>query len=356
MLEMHTAIQLGEDCELTILMPPEEEERWTMSVINGNGLQVIYKTLREASITTARASVEADRSNILRLVEGQGILTFDDQVKKHLQGWFLHAASAHVKELPLKMLEACAQVGKLLSKFSALEEATSVLNLGMTAKGALLDWQSASSFSSASAFADVVGDLWHEKAWLQHKRGQRDDAVDLYSKGLEELDHLAPEEPAPASRSRLYRGRARAMIGDEADELFVSEAPPPASLEQACQDYQASLEILQKKGLEETEDGAKLYNNLGLVHSLRSDFATSARMFESAGRIRELTATLQTPMNARRLYNLGSMRLKQGRTTGEEMHWEHAEKHFKESLTILQECGLTQPFADLCRQKLEWMA
>ena len=74
-----------------------------------------------------------------------------------------------------------------------------------------------------------------------------------------------------------------------------------------------------RHGLQDTEEGAKTYNNLGLVHSLRSDFAVSAKMFEAAGRIREKTGTLKMPMNARRLYNFGSMRLKQGRIAREEL-------------------------------------
>lgn len=130
MLELDTAIQLGKDCELTILMPPKEEEQWTLSLMHGDGFDQIYKTLREASISSARASVQADEENILRLVDsGQGRKLFDANVKKHLQSWFLHSASQHVKELPLKMLKACSQVGKLLSAFSSLDEAASILDL-----------------------------------------------------------------------------------------------------------------------------------------------------------------------------------------------------------------------------------
>ena len=64
--------------------------------------------------------------------------------------------------------------------------------------------------------------------------------------------------------------------------------------------------------MQDTEEGAKTYNNLGLLHSLRSDFAVSAEMFEAAGRVRTLTGTLKMPMNARRLYNFGSMRFEAG--------------------------------------------
>ena len=94
MLEMHTAIELGAACELTILMPPKEEEQWTSSLMNGDGFEQIYTTLREASISLAKASVHEDEVNILRLVDsGQGRRFFDMRLKKHLQSWFLHSAS-----------------------------------------------------------------------------------------------------------------------------------------------------------------------------------------------------------------------------------------------------------------------
>lgn len=100
----------------------------------------------------------------------------------------------------------------------------------------------------------------------------------------------------------------------------------------------SALEILSKHGMQDTEEGAKTYNNLGLVYSLRSDFAKSAEMFESAGLVRKQTNTLQMPMNARRLYNFASMRLKQSRgTSGSEAeHWIlEAQKLFQEALDIL---------------------
>ena len=84
--------------------------------------------------------------------------------------------------------------------------------------------------------------------------------------------------------------------------------------------------------------GPKTYNNLGLVYSLRSDFAKSAEMFESAGLVRKQTNTLQMPMNARRLYNFASMRLKQSRgTSGSDAeHWIlEAQTLFQEALDIL---------------------
>ena len=113
------------------------------------------------------------------------------------------------------------------------------------------------------------------------------------------------------------RARARALVRDEPDEFFSDYCPPAEDLEKALKDYEASLEILQGHGLQDTEEGAKTYNNLGLLHSLRSDFVKSAEMFVAAGRVRELRGTLKTPMNARRLYNFGSMRLKQGRIARE---------------------------------------
>lgn len=66
-----------------------------MSLMNGAGFEQIYTTLREASISSARASVPADQENILRLVDsGQGRRLFDAQLKRHLQSWFLHSASS----------------------------------------------------------------------------------------------------------------------------------------------------------------------------------------------------------------------------------------------------------------------
>ena len=184
MLELDTAIQLGKDCELTILMPPKEEEQWTLSLMHGDGFDQIYKTLREASISSARASVQADEENILRLVDsGQGRKLFDANVKKHLQSWFLHSASQHVKELPLKMLKACSQVGKLLSAFSSLDEAASILDFGLSTKTSLITWNVQAEHSRDQMAIDV-GNIWHERGWIEHKRGFHQNATEMYTKGF----------------------------------------------------------------------------------------------------------------------------------------------------------------------------
>lgn len=359
MLELHTAIQLGAECELTILMPPKEEEQWTLSLMTGDGFGKIYTTLREASISSARACVAADQLNIMRLVdEGQGREAFDSQVKKHLEGWFLQSASKHVQGLPLKMLKACSQVGKLLSDFSYLDDAISILDFGLSTETSLITWY-AQSQASRAAMAIDVGNLWHERGWIEHKRGLHQSAIEMYTKGLEELERMAASQTIAGSK--LLRGRARAFVRDEPDELFSDEPPPSvADLEKAYKDMQASLHILQSHGLEATEDGAKMYNNLGLLHSLRADFEVSTRMFEAAGRIRDITKTLQTPMNARRLYNFGSMRLKNGRMTREQdvaaSHFAEAKKLLQEALSILKKYEIKDDLFARCHRKLDWIS
>ena len=49
-----------------------------------------------------------------------------------------------MQELPLKMLKACSEVGKLLSAFSSLDEAASILDFGLSTKSSLITWSAQS--------------------------------------------------------------------------------------------------------------------------------------------------------------------------------------------------------------------
>lgn len=271
------------------------------------------------------------------------------------------------------MLKACSQVGKLLSAFSSLDEAASILDFGLSTKTSLITWH-AQSQQSRDEMAIDVGNIWHERGWIEHKRGLHQSATEFYTTGLDELRQLGASDSIAGCK--LLRARARALVRDEPDEFFSDHCPPATDLEKALRDMQAALEILKGHGLQDTEEGAKTYNNLGLLHSLRSDFAVSAEMFEAAGRVRTLTGTLKMPMNARRLYNFGSMRLKQGRiarealqekavsdaqygpqtATEDSQFFTQAAELLREAVDILEEYEFKDDLAALCQQKLAWIA
>ncbi|CAE8639821.1 unnamed protein product [Polarella glacialis] len=357
MLEMHTAIGLGDSCELTIVMPPNEEDAFTFSLIHSDGLERVYKTLQGASIEQARASMAEDEVNILRLVkEGQGVKMFDEQLKKHLQGWFLRVANDHVRSLPMKLLTACSKVGKMTSDLGDLDHASTILTFGWSN----MSMTSFLSDKDAQKKVEVTGDLWHEQGWINHKRGHRKSAIKDYEEGLNPMAAL--DGLRNMSAARLYRGRARALVGDEPDQAFLATGeavPSDEDIQMAISDYIASLEILREQEKVETEDGAKLFNNLGLAHTLRSDFEAALAAFGRAGEIREGQGSTQDPGNARRLYNLASMHLKRSNRCSESAEaagYSHeAVLLFREAVRLLQAASVEPELVEKCNRKLEWI-
>ena len=39
-----------------------------------------------------------------------------------------------------------------------------------------------------------VGNIWHERGWIEHKRGWHQNATEMYTKGLDELQALGASD------------------------------------------------------------------------------------------------------------------------------------------------------------------
>jgi hypothetical protein len=98
--EMHAAQE--NDSDITIEMPRKEREDFKRTVLNKGweSLEEMFKTLSGVHIENAKASVEEDRDNILKVVEaGIGVDSLNTRVNDLFREWFFKQLKDFVKEL-----------------------------------------------------------------------------------------------------------------------------------------------------------------------------------------------------------------------------------------------------------------
>ena len=128
--EMFTAQK--NDCKITITMPSAEKARFIMGLTSEDGnnqLDALFSTLAKTDVTKAKASVESDLTDILKIVnKGVGYAEFNKAVSGLLREWAIgivigavEEGRGHVEDETAKKLQGllCNKVSFLL--FSILE-------------------------------------------------------------------------------------------------------------------------------------------------------------------------------------------------------------------------------------------
>jgi len=90
------------DCEVTIMMPSDEKERFVEGLRSGDyedQMNALFSTLAKTDVTKANASVESDRTEILEIVKkGVGYANFNMAVSGLLKEWAVGVVVAAVEE------------------------------------------------------------------------------------------------------------------------------------------------------------------------------------------------------------------------------------------------------------------
>jgi tetratricopeptide (TPR) repeat protein len=100
--ELFTA-STNPDCNLTILMPPEEKKALEQQLLSqhGKGIDALFETLAATKVENASASIEADKEAILKLIQEQGEGAYDTLnhgVNELLRKWVVQVISSVAAE------------------------------------------------------------------------------------------------------------------------------------------------------------------------------------------------------------------------------------------------------------------
>eukprot|EP00435_Cladocopium_sp_Y103_P072810 s246_g41.t1 len=91
--EVFTAVN-DAHCELTVILPPKEMDRFCLSISRGALDRYLWSSLEQLDVQTAEASVAADKDNILRIVaQGVGFDYLNQMVRQQLLRWLAESAS-----------------------------------------------------------------------------------------------------------------------------------------------------------------------------------------------------------------------------------------------------------------------
>jgi len=268
------------------------------------------------------------------------------QVKNCLKKWFLQTAIAYAHCLPHTLLDACSKVGGVMTELGEYESAMHILHYGLARRSTLFS----PATRTTEQHTEIVANLFHEAAWSAYRMEDMENARKLCTEGLGEVEKAGYIGLAV---SRLHRMRGRTYVGEELDPELAGESPASAEdIACAIRDFQRSETILADLQGLESEDAAKLYNNLGMAYTLAHEFDKAQEAFEDkTGTLRYKLSKAQGPSEAVRLFNLASMLFKRARQDRCEDSLLRARANFTQARDLAEKSAMHQSFIDRCENR-----
>jgi len=315
--EFHTAIEIGDQCQLEIIMPPAEacdfaQELKQPSNASDSGINALWAALKDIHVEKAEASVQSDKDHILQLVrEGVGYGQLDSAVLGKLGAWFTEVA---VADAQAKLKVSSGTIATLLGgrggkKADKADPSAEVIHTCMSAAMMLrlignLD-RGMELLDSARSFlmtckcleTEVGAELYLNSGIMKGMRNELQHAFDDFNEALRirEITNSIDTEGGAVLFANL--GIAKSQRGDKEGALAA---------------YREAYRVRTTIGTLETPDGAHLIMNLALEMAGGGDIDGALRACSEGRRIRELTGTLETPNGALLLMSSGRLKSQQG--------------------------------------------
>eukprot|EP00927_Polykrikos_kofoidii_P052095 TRINITY_DN4586_c0_g1_i1.p1 TRINITY_DN4586_c0_g1~~TRINITY_DN4586_c0_g1_i1.p1 ORF type:complete len:917 (-),score=137.23 TRINITY_DN4586_c0_g1_i1:3-2753(-) len=317
--ELHTAIELQSrdpsKCTLEIILASGEEELFRNDLIDGNGLDHVWKALSGINVEAASASFPQDKERILQLVrEGPGYIRLNKEIVSHFHNWFTASsegylrnwlASGFVKDVRTAL--ACARVGELLERISKFGRAGELAEHGV----AIVREVNAENTLVHAMLLRILGSS------LRHSDRERAQACYMRA---EQIHNECEEETA--EYAQLLQ-RAGILHGDCGD------------LEQELSCHTVAYEDLQFRSEENTRMGADLLRSIGMVHQQRAEYEKALIFFNRARETHARVGSLATPEGASALESIGEVY-----SLTEPPNWQMALHWTEEAYTISVQLGL----------------
>jgi len=295
--EIYTALTQG--CRVTVTMPQEQSDSMLATLLKADfgatALDEIFKALAAVKVEDALASVEADRTNILGLIEsGPGCASIDKRVSEFLRDWVFDVCdeslmqkrrAAHGPKHDIAKL--CFAFGEVLAQFNHFERARDV---------------------------------------LQESKHIREELCVLETKNVSDID--GTQRCCSGAIVLSYLGMAKLKAED---------------LQGARADMESSERIFKQHDVLESMDGGLLMCHLGALETKEGNHEKARLHYEEALRIHTASKTLVSWPGAFLFINLGLHDVEQGRLAD-------ALQHLRKSKQIYENLGtlMWSPNAAMC--------
>lgn len=351
--ELHTAAELDADCDLELIMPPDEVDSFATAIAEGNGLLELWHTLADTKLEEAKASVSQDRENIFKLVEqGPGFKQLNETIVQKLQTWFAQAAYEHVlgwlrSDRTITVARACRRVAEFFRMLGKFDRAGELLDAGL---GVLADC-AARETPEHAALLGSVGHLKREQGDLDGAMAQLTEARRILvaaaalntPDGAETLSSMGSVliEQRDFDGALYYLMEARqvreatctleTLEGQSILQMLGHMRREKQDFDGALANYAEAQSVLWNSHAVETPQGAALKASIGHVKRLRGDLEGALESYAEARQIFEVLQTLQTPNGGSLLVNVGHVLRAKGDLDGALLSYQEARSLFKAS-------------------------
>lgn len=384
--ELFTAVGLQDcDCKLMVTMPPRQFDDLKDALLNGSGIDEMWRTLAHLDVRQADASVQQDKDNILKLIEnGSGFHKMNSVVSEYLQEWVVQSCESHLAERLQKgdisdadAAQLCLHTGHLLRLVgrqdmmeraaqtflrglerappSGVTRAELLAELGRThlaggdAAAAENAFEEARSlYELANHLESLAGArLLTSMGVLQRRYPRR---CEDKSKALETL------EKAEAMLERL--GALASQDGAEVIAEVGDALRRTGDTKRALEVYERARTAYELVGMLESPQGARLLTAIGITLDDRGEMDSALQVYKKARMIREKTSTLNTADGAKLLTGIGNALLSQGQLEDSLSILEQARQIFQATATLETNAGavLMQTIGDVRFEEQKWEA
>jgi len=293
--ELYTAMMLQATdpttYNLTLVMSPKEAEEFREKLLEGHGMESVWKALNHIKVEKADAFVKEDRDRILQLVEeGPGYARMNKEIVEKLHEWFTNNSERYLRQ-ELKgssrrrshdnLALACTRVGQMLEQTSHFKAALELLETGKK----MLESDGKVHSKEGEELLRILG--------TAHRRlGKLEDAYEAYEEA--KVVHEQLDDTKCSSYAMLLQDIGR-IHGDYSD------------LEEELKCHEQAFAIRKELGLLDTPEGAMLFRSLGMVYFQKYEYAKAQEFFEKAKAMHEKTDSLKTPEGAAALQSIGDV-------------------------------------------------
>jgi len=355
--EFSTAITEGKD--LTILMPPREQEAFREALMTG-ALQRVYDTLSALRIQDASATVANDKVRILNTIAPRtldydtspAVVALNTRVRDKLQAWFVETAAGHLERMSAQgdgsdLPAICVASQLLIEATGQYDRARALLEAGLVRCG-----RSGTSHASALELlgcshrrqGDVVSALrYFTEAKTAYQAACATRSVDyaqlLVSMAWAYRDHgdgqaglhhgveaKAVYEAAGAAKSLGY-----GVLLDVIANISVEQGDSEAALRH-CTEARA---IFEAAGATTIPDYASVLCAMGSAYREEGDIESALRYYAEAKGCHDAAHTTNGRAYASLLKNIGAAHRAKGDT-------EVALGYYADAMSIYEASGITK--------------
>uniref|UniRef100_A0A7S1WXY6 Uncharacterized protein n=1 Tax=Alexandrium catenella TaxID=2925 RepID=A0A7S1WXY6_ALECA len=299
--EMYTAI--NSSVKTSIIMPPKEEEAFRKALREQTGLDDVWRDLGNVDAESAQASVEADRKNILALVEkSPGFKEFNSAVVIKLKSWMVDSSEGYLR-MGLEgvatvddsaLLGVCLSVNKMLRWSGEYDRASALLERAA---------RRVASVDSADA-----ANLLRQVGILRRKSRDFAGAGEALAQARGISERIGGMRTPDGALLLMNMGILQA-------EQNIDGA---ASLFSQAEDLAAELKLL------ETNIAGLTYQWWGYFERRRNCLDRAEELYAKAVKAFEKTGALKTPLGKSMNQELGELKQAQGDLRGALEHYEKA--------------------------------